>query len=88
MLQQMLHRQLTANTVSHNSAISACEKGKHWEEALHLLREKLCGSVAPDMVSHSVAISACEKGQHWPEALELHRRGDASAEIFPRKIRL
>jgi len=34
--QIMLHRSLTPNVVRHNAAISACEKGKHWEEALRL----------------------------------------------------
>ena len=61
----MLHRSLTPEVVSHNAAISACEKGKHWEEALRLLQEMLHRSLTPDVVSHSAAISACEKGKHW-----------------------
>ena len=43
---------------SHSAAISACEKGKHWEEALRLLRELLHRSPTLDVVSYNVAISA------------------------------
>ena len=60
----MLHRSLAHNVVSHNAAISACEKGQHWEEALLLLQEMLHRSPAPNMLSHSAAISACKKGKH------------------------
>ena len=60
----MLQRSLTPDAVSHSAAISACEKGKHWEEALRLLQEMLQRSLTPDVVSHSAAISACEKGKH------------------------
>ena len=49
------------NTTSHSAAISACEKGKRWELALHLL-EKCKAWAAPDTVTYSAAVSACEKG--------------------------
>ena len=68
-MQEMIHRLLMPNVVSHNAAISACEKGKHWEGALRLLQEMLHRSLTPNVVSHSAAISACEKGKHWEEAL-------------------
>ena len=67
----MLHRSLTSDVVSHSAAISACEKGKHWEEALRLLQKMLHRSLTPGAVSHNAAISACEKGRHWEEALGL-----------------
>ena len=60
----MLRRSLTPDVVSHNAAISACEKGKRWAEALRLLQEMLRTSLTPDVVSHSAVISACEKGKH------------------------
>ena len=62
---------LTPGVVSHNAAISTCEKGRRWEEALRLLQEMLQRSLTPDVVSHSAAISACEKGKHWQGALRL-----------------
>ena len=43
MLEEMLRRALTPEVVSHSAAISACEKGKHWEEALRMLQEQLEG---------------------------------------------
>ena len=67
----MLHRSLMPDVASYSAAISACEKGKHWEEALRLLQEMLHRSLTPDVVSHSAAISACEKGKRWEEALRL-----------------
>ena len=58
----MLRRSLTSSLVSHNATISACEKGKHWEEALRLLQEMHRRSLTPNVVSHNATISACEKG--------------------------
>ena len=60
----MLQRSLTRDVESHNAAISACEKGRQWEEALRFLQEMLRRSHTPNVESHSAAISACEKGQH------------------------
>ena len=39
LLEEMVHRSLTPDVVSHSGAISACGRGKHWEEALDLLQE-------------------------------------------------
>ncbi len=64
----------TARVVSHSAAISACEKGKRWGEALRLLQEMLHRSLAPGVVSHSAAISACEEGTHLSLTLILLRR--------------
>ena len=61
----------TPKVVSHNAAISACGKGRHWEEALRLLKEMLQRVLTLDVVSYSAVISACEKGKHWEEALCL-----------------
>ena len=60
----MFHRSLTPNVVSHSAAISACEKGKHWEGALGLLQKMLHRSLTRNVVSHNAAVSACEKDKH------------------------
>ena len=39
MLQEMVHQSLMPNVVTYSAAISACEKGKHWEGVLGLLQE-------------------------------------------------
>ena len=49
------------DTTSCNAAISACEKGKRWELALHLLQECKAWAV-PNTITYNAAISACEKG--------------------------
>ena len=67
----MLRESLMPVMVSHRAVISACEKGKHWEEALRLMWEMLHRSLRSDVVSHSAAVSACEKRGHWEELLRL-----------------
>ena len=62
---------LALDVVSHSTAISACEKGKHWQGALRLLVEMPQRSILPDVVSQSTATSSCEKGKHWQGALNL-----------------
>ena len=47
MLQQMTCRALTPYEISYNAAISACEKGNEWEEALRLLQQMTCRALAP-----------------------------------------
>ena len=51
------------DVVSCNAAMSACEKGEQWEEALRLLEELPHRSLMPSVVSCSAAMSACEKGE-------------------------
>ncbi len=67
----MLRKSVTPRMVSHSAVISACEKGKHWEEALRLGQEMLQRSLTPDVVSNNAAIGACEKGTHWEQTLRL-----------------
>ena len=55
--------------ISYSAAISACEKGKQWEEALRLLQQMTCRALTPNEISYNAAISACEKGKQWEEAL-------------------
>ena len=59
MLQAQL---LTPSVVSWNAAISACEKGKQWEEANGSLQEILRQLLKPDVLSWNAAISVSEKG--------------------------
>ena len=51
------------DVISYNSAISACEKGQQWKQALSLLPEVRSSSLAANVVSYKSASSACEKGQ-------------------------
>ena len=46
-----MYESLTPDMVSWNSAISAGEKGKHWEEAHELLQEMMQRELTPDAVS-------------------------------------
>ena len=55
--------QLEPDVISYNSAISACEKGQQWQQALMLFSEMGQQHVVPNVVTHNAAISACEKGQ-------------------------
>ena len=56
---------VTRDVISFSAAISACEKGGRWEQALSLLKEMLDAGVALDVISFSAAMSACEKGGQW-----------------------
>ena len=44
--------------ISNSAAISACEKGQQWEQALRLLREMRRSQMAPELISYNAAISA------------------------------
>ncbi|CAE8688295.1 unnamed protein product, partial [Polarella glacialis] len=57
--------------VSYNSALSACERGRCWREALQLLLEARLRKLELDVVSFSSAVSACSKGLQWQQALAL-----------------
>ena len=59
----MLHRSLTPDVGGYNAAISACEKGRHWEGALRLLQEVVHRSLTPDVGSHNAAFIASSYGR-------------------------
>eukprot|EP00913_Durusdinium_trenchii_P015660 g14720.t2 len=61
----------TARGRGEAAAISACEKGGQWPEALKLFEAMPETKVQPDVISYSAAISACEKCGQWPQALKL-----------------
>ena len=54
-----------------SAAISACEKGQQWQQALSLLAVMHQTFALPEVTSYSAVISACEKGQRWQQALCL-----------------
>jgi pentatricopeptide repeat protein len=59
------------NVYSYSAAISACEKGCQWEQALNLLQAMPKAKIRPNVYSYSAAISACERGGQWEQALTL-----------------
>ncbi|CAE7838544.1 EMB2654 [Symbiodinium sp. CCMP2592] len=59
------------NTLCFNAAITACEKGQQWVQALAVLDALMAVGVPADTVSFSGAISACEKCRQWERALAL-----------------
>ena len=54
---------------SAKAAISACEKGDQWQEALGLLVGMQKAELVPDAISYKAAIGAFEKGEQWQHAL-------------------
>ncbi|CAJ1370904.1 unnamed protein product, partial [Effrenium voratum] len=59
---------VSPDVVSFSAAISACEKGLQWQQALHFLQvQEEAGGM--DLVSCNAAISACRKV--WQQALNL-----------------
>ena len=59
------------DTVSFNSAISACEKRGEWQFAFVTLSTMPLANVETNAISYNAAISACEKGGKWQLALDL-----------------
>jgi pentatricopeptide repeat domain-containing protein 1 len=72
LLQDARDRDLAPDTIVCNAALSACERGGQWEEALLLLREMDCSEVSPpDRVSYNTAIAALSRGGQWRKAIDL-----------------
>ena len=59
------------NVYHYNAAISACEKGRHWQLAFGLFAEMALSKVDRDVITFNAAFSACEKGRKWQLALVL-----------------
>jgi pentatricopeptide repeat protein len=57
--------------LSINAAISACEKGGLWLEALELLEYMKACDMEPNLLSLNAAIIACEKGGQRQRAQDL-----------------
>eukprot|EP00434_Breviolum_minutum_P021121 symbB.v1.2.018634.t1/scaffold1495.1/size115473/1 len=60
-----------ANEVSYNAALSALERGQHWQPVLWMLEEMQQRQVRADVVSFNTSISAMQWGQQWEMALHL-----------------
>ena len=55
-----------ANAISFNAGISACEKGKQWQQALPLFHKMRKTGMTADVISCRTAISAESSGsRHW-----------------------
>ena len=59
------------NVITHNSLISACEKGKQPERAMRILEAMQQQGVVPNVVTYSALISACEKGKQPERAVRI-----------------
>ncbi len=66
-LDEMQAKGLTPDVITYNAAISACDKGRQWQEALRLVYEMLAKGLTPDVITYNAAIFACEKGSQWQE---------------------
>ena len=65
----MLKAVLVPNVITYFAAISACEKGGEWQQALGLLAVTQTADLVPNIITYNAAISACAKGQQWQQAL-------------------
>ncbi len=62
------------DTITYNSALSACEKSEHWQQALGIFERMRGEYVQRNTITYSAAIGACEKGGQLQQALELYER--------------
>ncbi|CAE8626802.1 unnamed protein product [Polarella glacialis] len=67
----MPEAKVVPNEITYSAAISACEKGGQWQQALNLLSLMPEARVVPNEITYNAAISACEKGGQWQLALNL-----------------
>ena len=57
--------------ISFSAAISACEKGQQWEQALELLETMLLLGVRANIITFNAVLSALEKAGKWHLALDF-----------------
>ena len=60
---------IAPNVISHNAAISACEKGGQWQHAMSLFEAII--EADRDVISYSATMNACQRGGQWQQALLL-----------------
>eukprot|EP00959_Pyramimonas_sp_CCMP1952_P138087 2890187-Pyramimonas_sp.AAC.2 len=60
---------LVPNTITFNSLISACGKGRRFAEACRVREEMKRAGVRATIVTHNALIAAAARGGHWAEAL-------------------
>ena len=66
---------LMPHVCAYSAAISSCEKGRQWQQALGILWVAQTHDVTPNVVTCTAAISACEKGGQWQHGLGLLEAG-------------
>ena len=66
-----LVRLFNSQVISLSAAISACERGQQWPEALQLFDTFRSAAVQLDLIACNSAVSACDKGAQWQAALHL-----------------
>ena len=71
--------EITCTKASYNSAISACEVAKEWQQAFATLVSMKIQALTPDEISFNSAISAAEKAGQWEHAIQLLLRMSAEA---------
>ena len=62
------------NAYTYGSAMTACERGGCWEEAILLLGDMRSERVAPNRIVYAAAIGACGSQGQWVQALQLVRK--------------
>ena len=62
-MKDMPAKGIPANTITYNTAISVCEKGRQCQRTLHLMGNMQAEGIPADTITYSAAISACEKGR-------------------------
>jgi pentatricopeptide repeat domain-containing protein 1 len=70
----MRNARISPTVISYNAAVSACEKGGQWQQALFLLQTMPKANLRIDVISYSAAISACEKGGQWQQSVTLFEK--------------
>ncbi|CAE8583203.1 unnamed protein product, partial [Polarella glacialis] len=78
LLQRMPELGATADVISYNAAISACEKAGQWQMAVALLARMPKVGLNPNVISYNAAICACERGLQWESVLDLTRQMSAA----------
>ena len=62
---------ISAQVISYNAAISACEKAGRHDVVFQLLEQMRGRAVHPDLISYNAAISACAKSGKLDLAMQL-----------------
>ena len=65
MLSDFAASSVRSSTITYNAATSACDKGRRWQSALHLLGKLKLSGMQADAFSHNSIISASENFPQW-----------------------
>ena len=76
---------MSANVITLNATMSACQKGGQWQLVFQLLTAMLGAGLAADVVTFSALISACEPCGLWEQVLLLHAEM-ARSQVVPNRI--